>query len=146
MEAFFLVRLADDYKKMLVEQDCPTPLVFAHFLVSEMLLISPLWHDAEDGWRHFDYALSLAKGASPFQQHLMVAVPSAWPFKKAMDQVRNAQALAVAASERVQLGQILRVDFVVAHCREDLPTSGGSAKGSYVGQPLPFQHLVDADL
>lgn len=120
MEAFFLNRLMNDYRAMLVEQDCPTPLVFAHFLVGELALIAPPWGDEGEGWREIERAVEMAKLASPFQQHLMVAVPSAWPFRKAMDQARRAQTLHAEAAERVQLGFRFQVDFVVAHCREDL--------------------------
>jgi len=120
MEAFFLTRLIEDYRTNLVDMDCPTPLVFAHFVVAELNLIAPPWGDPEEGWRHFDKAVQLAKQASPFQQHLMVAVPSAWPFKKAMDQVRAAQELSACAFQRVIEGFNYRVDLVIAHCREDL--------------------------
>mmetsp|Transcript_63215 Transcript_63215/g.175300 ORF Transcript_63215/g.175300 Transcript_63215/m.175300 type:complete len:459 (-) Transcript_63215:71-1447(-) len=119
-EAFFLVRLHADYKANLVDMDCPTPLIFAHFLVSELLLIAPPWENAGEGWRQYDEALQLAKAASPFQQHLMVALPPAWPFKRAMAQVQRAQAAAQDAQDRVEGGFRLRVDFVVAHCREPL--------------------------
>lgn len=120
MEAFFLNRLIEDYRANLVASDCPNPLVFAHFLVSELELIAPPWDDESAGWRHFDMAIDLAKAASPYQQHLMIAKPAAWPFKAAMNQVRAAQVLHSEAAERVQMGFRFRVDFVVAHCREDL--------------------------
>mmetsp|Transcript_100566 Transcript_100566/g.300092 ORF Transcript_100566/g.300092 Transcript_100566/m.300092 type:complete len:460 (-) Transcript_100566:39-1418(-) len=119
-EAYFLVRLHSDYKTNLVNQDCPTPLVFAHLLVSELLLISPPWTDETEGWRHYDDAMKLAKAASPFQQHLMIATPPAWPLRKAMAQAQRAQAASSEAFSRLEEGRRLRVDFVVAHCREPL--------------------------
>lgn len=132
LESFFLTRLPREYKDLLINMDCPTPLVMAHFIVSEMLLIAPPWENEfrEEGWTHFDQAVQLAKGASPYQQHLMVAVPSAWPFRKAMDQVRRAQALYSEGAEAMEIRRrqsrwgavpkLRRVDFVVAHCKENL--------------------------
>lgn len=120
-EAYFLVRLHAEYKTNLINADCPTPLIFAHLLVSELLLIAPSWTDETEGWRHYDEAMRLAKEASPFQQHLMVSVPPAWPLRKAMAQVQKAQALSSEAFARLQEGSPrLRVDFVIAHCREPL--------------------------
>lgn len=119
-EAFFLTRLLEAYRDNLVEMDCPTPLVFAHLLVGELTLLAPPWGDEGEGWRHFDQALTLAKQASPFQQHLMAAVPSAWPFRNALDQIRKAEALAAESLERMNAGFNYRIDFVVAHCKEDL--------------------------
>jgi len=119
-EAYFLVRLHSDYKTNLINMDCPTPLVFAHLLVSELLLVSPPWSDQEEGWRHYDHAIRLAKSASPFQQHLMIAPPPAWPLRKAMSQAQAAQVLSNEALDRRREGRRLRADFVVAHCREPL--------------------------
>lgn len=128
-EAFFLIRMPEQYRNNLIGMDCPTPLVFANFLVAELNMISPPWGDPEEGWRNFDEAIALAKAASPFQQHLMVAVPSAWPFKKAMDQVRVAQELSAAAFQRVNEGFQYRIHMVVAHCREDLGWLATKLKG-----------------
>lgn len=120
MEAFFLLRLPHVYQENLVSMDCPTPLIFAHFLVAELMLIAPPWQDPSQGWTLYNQALDFAKAASPFQQHLMVAKPAAWPFKEAMAQVRRAQEAAAVAAERVDAGLRASVDFVVAHCRESL--------------------------
>lgn len=120
-EAFFLARLLDAYKTNLIDMDCPTPLVFAHFLVGEFSMIAPPWDDEGEGWRHLELAVKLAKEASPFQQHLMIAKPGpAWPFSKAMAQIRQAQAKAEEAFEMVRAGDHYSVDIVVAHCREPL--------------------------
>lgn len=137
MEAFFLIRLHESYQEMLINQDCPNPLVFAHLLVSEMFLISPPWDKPAEGWELYNKAMDLAKGASPFQQHLMIGAPPAWPLRKAMDQVHQAAGLAEVAGELRSAGARHSVHFVVAHCREDLGWIG-----SKLGLVPPDSHLA----
>jgi len=120
MEAFFLARLHPHYRDGLIQMDCPSPLVFSHFLLAEFTLVAPPWESMAEGWDQFDKGLKLAKESSPYQQHLMIAKPAAWPFKPAMAQVQRAQAVADEAEQRLALGFRVRVDFVVAHCREPL--------------------------
>ncbi|CAJ1357130.1 unnamed protein product, partial [Effrenium voratum] len=121
LEAFFLVRLHDDYKQSLVDADCPNPLIFALLLASEVSLLAPPWKDLDrafglassaiqlkstemgellqdfamaastEGRQLYEWGLRLAKEASPFQQHLMASRPAAWPLQAAIKRVQDAQ-------------------------------------------------------
>eukprot|EP00971_Amphidinium_carterae_P228894 4540858-Amphidinium_carterae.1 len=118
-EAFFLTRMPDGHQANLIDNDCPTPLIFAHLLLAEFYLFSPPWKNMEEGMGHYGRALDLLKETSPMQQHLMAMKPSAWPLRAAIKQVQRAHAEAEEAFEQaVHVGN--RVDFVVAHCRESL--------------------------
>eukprot|EP00929_Paragymnodinium_shiwhaense_P103064 TRINITY_DN66349_c0_g2_i2.p1 TRINITY_DN66349_c0_g2~~TRINITY_DN66349_c0_g2_i2.p1 ORF type:complete len:483 (-),score=86.60 TRINITY_DN66349_c0_g2_i2:408-1856(-) len=122
MEAYFLTRLHQQYRDNLVEIDCPSPLVMAHLLVSELNWIAPPWENEGEGWEQYDTAMKMAKQASPFQQHLMIAKPAAWPLRRAMDAVQKAQGVNEAAYEKrlTRGGAPVVVHFVVAHCKEPL--------------------------
>ncbi|CAK8986081.1 unnamed protein product [Durusdinium trenchii] len=99
---------------------------------------------SEEGRRLYGEAMQLAREASPFQQHLMAAKPPAWPLHIAIKRIQAAedavgdavgQAMDVfgrwsSCSTEIEgltfhtactgLDVVGRVDFVVAHCREDL--------------------------
>ncbi|CAE8612683.1 unnamed protein product [Polarella glacialis] len=57
-----------------------------------------------EGRQQFSTGIVMAKGASPFQQHLMVAAPAAWPLRKAMAQVQRT----MEAADSVAPGAVLR--------------------------------------
>jgi len=100
------------------------------------------------GRQLYDEAMKLAREASPFQQHLMASKPAAWPLQRAIKRIQVAQdavgdavgvalgivGRAVPCATEIQgkssttsfstkcfgMDTVARVDFVVAHCREDL--------------------------
>eukprot|EP00747_Dinoflagellata_sp_TGD_P045060 gnl/TRDRNA2_/TRDRNA2_143622_c0_seq2.p1 gnl/TRDRNA2_/TRDRNA2_143622_c0~~gnl/TRDRNA2_/TRDRNA2_143622_c0_seq2.p1 ORF type:complete len:393 (-),score=60.14 gnl/TRDRNA2_/TRDRNA2_143622_c0_seq2:46-1080(-) len=88
-------------------------------LVAEFRLLTT----PEEARRLYDEAIKMAKGASPFQQHLMVAVPASWPLRSAMRQFQETEA--DMQNVRENLPAELTIDFVVARCQERLDWLAG---------------------
>lgn len=110
-EAFFLVRLPGEYQhNLVIDQDCPAPLILAYLLVAEFRL----WTNQEAALQSFKIALELESQATPVQRELL---PKLWPYQEAVNRFAEiADANAQLAASRPQPS----IDFVVAHCLEPL--------------------------
>jgi hypothetical protein len=113
LEAFYLVKMPRPYQMQFLESDCPAPLIFAYLLVAESKLAV-----ADDADRYYDVARQLLDSMSAEQRSLLETMPS-WPYQKAWAQY-EARYHEFAWMKYYAQGRPLTLDFVIAHCREDL--------------------------
>eukprot|EP00928_Gymnodinium_smaydae_P055098 TRINITY_DN38713_c0_g1_i1.p1 TRINITY_DN38713_c0_g1~~TRINITY_DN38713_c0_g1_i1.p1 ORF type:complete len:475 (+),score=86.01 TRINITY_DN38713_c0_g1_i1:102-1526(+) len=113
-EAMWMLMLPESFQEV-VAKECPAMLILAYMLVAE----TKLYIDPGTAREYAEIASSLYQRQEP---KLRALIAESWPVGQATERFNSASQAALAAAERTSsaAASFGGLDFVLAHCREDL--------------------------